>query len=35
MNYSGIFAIVVGLGMIGKRSVSLIRKEVPELETEA
>ncbi len=34
MIYSGIFAIVVGIGMIGQWSVSLIRKEVPEFETE-
>ena len=34
MIYSGIFAIFVGIGMIGQWSVSLIRKGVPELETE-
>ncbi|GMQ78465.1 MAG: hypothetical protein BMS9Abin02_0978 [Anaerolineae bacterium] len=34
MIYPGIFAIVVGLSMFGQWAVSLIRKQVPEFETE-
>lgn len=32
--FSGIYAIVVGIGMIGQWSVSLLAKKVPELKTE-
>jgi hypothetical protein len=34
MLFSGIFAIIAGLRMFGQWSASLIRKQVPELETE-
>ena len=34
MVFSGIYAIVVGIGMIGQWSISLFTKKVPELKTE-
>ena len=34
MAFSGIYAIVVGIGMIGQWSISLFTKQVPELKTE-
>ena len=34
MVFAGIYAIVVGIGMIGQWSVSLLANKVPELKTE-
>ncbi len=34
MTFSSIFAIVIGLGMIGQWTMSFISKQIPELETE-
>jgi hypothetical protein len=34
MQFAGIFAIIVGLGMIGQWGMSYTTKQIPELETE-
>ena len=34
MVFAGVYAMVVGIGMIGQWGLSLVKKEVPEVETE-